>query len=93
MNGILRKGDRIVFAGQEGGIATTVRGLLTPKEAKEIREESAADYENHLELQAAIGFKLFAEDLEFAVAGTPIFVVEQGDDEEELKEIAMEEMK
>lgn len=44
VNGILKRGQKIVLAGQRGPIVSTIRNLLTPKEAKEIREASAYDY-------------------------------------------------
>eukprot|EP00702_Spironucleus_salmonicida_P003891 EST45182.1 Eukaryotic translation initiation factor 5B [Spironucleus salmonicida] len=93
VNGMLHRGDKIVLAGQCGPISTTISALLTPKEAKEIREASTSDYHRHESLQAAIGCKIAAKDLELAVAGTPLYLVENDEEEEILLEAVMDELK
>lgn len=47
---------------------------------------------DHKEIKAAMGAKIVAPGLEHAVAGTALFVVGPEDDEEELKDAAMEDM-
>lgn len=84
VNGKLKRGQKIVIAGQQGPIVSTIRNLLTPQIAKEIREASTADYKRNDELQAAIGCKIAGENLEYAIAGSTVFVCENPDDQEEI---------
>lgn len=89
-NGILHEGDKIVLCGQNGPIVTTVRALLTPQPARELRIKSA--YVHHKEVKAALGVKIAANDLELAVAGSRLLVVGPDDNEEELKDDVMEDV-
>ncbi|GMM53244.1 translation initiation factor eIF5B [Starmerella bacillaris] len=89
-NGILHEGDRIVLCGSNGPIATTVRALLTPQPARELRIKSA--YIRHKEVKAALGVKISAPDLEHAIAGSRLLVVGPDDDEEDLKDDVMDDM-
>ena len=82
VNGRLREGQRIVACGLHGAICTNIRALLTPQPMRELRVKSA--YVHHKEIRAAQGLKVAAPGLETAVAGTELYVVDEGDDEEEL---------
>lgn len=93
VNGMLKRGQRIVVAGQKGPIVSTIRNLLTPKEAKEIREASAYDYQRHDEIKAAIGCKIAGEGLDEAIAGSTVYIAEDEEDEEILAEAVMDELK
>ncbi|KAF5398107.1 Elongation factor Tu domain 2 [Paragonimus heterotremus] len=72
VNGRIREGDTIVLAGQEGPIATQVRGLLQPAPMSELRVKGT--YQHMKEIQGAQGVKLIAKDLEKALAGLPLYV-------------------
>lgn len=89
-NGILHEGDRIVLCGMNGPIVTTIRALLTPPPARELRIKS--EYVHHKEVKAALGVKIAANDLEKAVAGSRLLVVKEGDDEEELMDDVMDDL-
>jgi translation initiation factor 5B len=82
INGILHEGDNIVVCGANGPIYTQIRALLTPQPMKELRVRG--DYVHHKEIRAAMGIKIAANDLEFAVPGTQLKVVRDGDDREKL---------
>lgn len=82
VNGVLREGDRIICCGLHGAIATNIRACLTPHPLKEIRVK--AQYIHHKEIKAAMGVKIVAPGLEGAIAGTELYVVREGDDEEEI---------
>lgn len=83
-NGILNEGDRIVVAGLNGPIVTTIRALLTPQPLRELRVKSA--YIHHKRIKAAQGIKISAPDLDKCIPGSPLFVVTNDDDEEEVLE-------
>ncbi|KAF9285373.1 hypothetical protein BGZ68_003930 [Mortierella alpina] len=90
-NGVLREGDRIVLCGLNGAIATNVRALLTPQPLKELRVKSA--YVHHKEVKASLGIKISAPDLEKAIAGSRLLVVGPDDDEDQLKDEVMSDLK
>ncbi|MEM2032311.1 MAG: translation initiation factor IF-2 [Candidatus Woesearchaeota archaeon] len=70
-DGSLKVGDEIVFGALEGPKTTTVRGLFMPAPLNEMRDEKA-EFIPVKEVSAAIGVRVIAKDLEFAVAGMPI---------------------
>ncbi|KER27664.1 hypothetical protein T265_05298 [Opisthorchis viverrini] len=72
VNGYLHEGDTIVLAGQEGPIATQVRGLLQPAPMAELRVKGT--YQHMKEIKGAQGVKLIAKDLDKALAGLPLYV-------------------
>ena len=84
INGTLRESDTIVVCGLQGPIVTPVRALLTPHPMREMRVKGS--YLHHKEIEAAQGVKICANDLEGALAGTPLFVLGPEDDEEHLKD-------
>ncbi|XP_071689465.1 eukaryotic translation initiation factor 5B-like [Rutidosis leptorrhynchoides] len=90
VNGVLHEGDDIVVCGFQGPIHTTIRSLLTPHPMKELRVKG--DYIHHKEIKAAQGIKITALNLEYAVAGTALYVVEDDADVDVIKESVMEDM-
>ncbi|KAF9209286.1 hypothetical protein BGZ49_005350 [Haplosporangium sp. Z 27] len=90
-NGVLREGDRIVVCGLNGPIATNVRALLTPQPLKELRVKSS--YVHHKEIKASMGVKIAAPDLEKAIAGSRLMVVGPDDDEDEMMDEVMSDLK
>ncbi|KAF2950902.1 hypothetical protein DAI22_01g221600 [Oryza sativa Japonica Group] len=89
-NGFLREGDQIVTCGMQGPIVTHIRALLTPHPMKELRIK--CPYQHHKEIKASQGIKISAPGLEHSVAGTSLFVVQPGDDQEKSVNKAMAEM-
>lgn len=86
--GTIRKGDTIVLGSKGEPIITKVRALLKPKPLDEIRDPE--DRFNSVDsVSAAAGIKISASDLENAVAGAPVVVVEK--DEQKAKEKVLEE--
>ncbi|KAF9116381.1 hypothetical protein BGX27_003064 [Mortierella sp. AM989] len=90
-NGVLREGDRIVLCGLNGPIATNVRALLTPQPLKELRVKSS--YVHHKEIKASMGVKISAPDLEKAIAGSRLMVVGPDDDEDDMMDEVMSDLK
>jgi translation initiation factor 5B len=72
VNGTMKVGDKIIIGGLFGPIKTVVKMLLTPHPMKEMRIKS--EYEHHESISGAMGIKIFANDLENALAGSPLYV-------------------
>jgi translation initiation factor 5B len=89
VNGELHEGSTIVVCGMGGPIVTQIRALLTPPPLREMRIKS--DYVHHKSIEAAMGVKIVASDLEKAVAGTEVLVLHPDDEVEDLKEEVMED--
>ncbi|KAK4737160.1 hypothetical protein R3W88_000857 [Solanum pinnatisectum] len=90
INGMLHEGDQIVVCGMQDPIVTSIRSLLTPHPMKELRIKGS--YLHHKEIKAAQGININAHGLEYAIAGTSLYVVGPDDDVEHIKEAAMEDM-
>ncbi len=91
-DGILKKGEEIIFLTNNGAKTTKVRGLLEPNVSSNNPNEKYT-YVN--EVTAAAGVKIFAPDLKDALAGSPIKVVENKEEdkkkiEEQFKSIIFE---
>jgi len=87
-DGEIRKGDWLVVGGREP-FATKIRGLLKPKPMHEIRVER--EFEHVDSVMAAAGVKIFAPELDKAIAGSPIRAVRSdGDVEKAKRELAAE---
>ena len=72
VNGTLKIGDKIVIGGLYGPIRTSVKMLMTPHPMKEMRVKS--EYITHEKIEGAMGIRVFALDLENALAGSPLHV-------------------
>jgi translation initiation factor 5B len=90
VNGELKEGDQICVCTLEGPVVTQVRALLTPHPMKEIRVKG--EYLKHATLEAAIGVKICAHNLEKAIAGTSIVKVMPEDDVEDIKQEVMKDI-
>ena len=71
VNGVLKVGDTIVISGLNGPIKTNIRALLTPFPMKEMRVKG--EYQHHNKIKGAMGIKISAPNLDFAVAGSELF--------------------
>jgi translation initiation factor 5B len=91
-DGILRKGDLIVTMGRSAPISTRVRALFQPKPLQEIRMPTGG-FEQVEEVAAAAGVKIVAPNLEDAIPGAPLYVVEQGRSINEYVQLIMEEVR
>jgi len=85
VNGTLKIGDKIILGGLYGPIRSTVKILMTPHPMKEMRIKS--EYEHHESISGAMGIKIFGNDLENALAGSPLYVYHT---EEEAEKYASE---
>jgi len=90
VNGKLKVGDTIVLAGFNGPIVTKIRALLTPQPMKEIRVKG--EYIHHTELYGAMGIKISAPELDYALAGGELYKAKNDDEIDELCEEIKENM-
>ena len=90
-DGVLRKGDTIVVGGKEKPIVTKVKALLLPQPLDEMRDPRKRFIQVE-EVTAAAGVKIVAPGLEDALAGSPVVVVPEGGDVDEVVREVVEEV-
>ena len=83
VNGTIKENDKVVLCTMDGPVVTEIRGLLTPPPSREMRIKS--EYIHHKEVKGALGVKIIGNGLEKVMAGTPLMVVGQDDEEEDIK--------
>ncbi|TLX91874.1 MAG: translation initiation factor IF-2 [Thaumarchaeota archaeon] len=92
LDGTLKHGDRIVIAKKDSVTVTKIKALLLPKPLDEMRDPR--DKFRHVDsVIAAAGLKITSPDLEGVLAGSPLYVVKNQDDEERLKSNIASEIK
>lgn len=92
LDGTLKQGDRIVVGKMDSVTTTKIKALLLPKPLDEMRDPR--DKFRHVDkVIAAAGLKITSPDLEGVLAGSPLYVVKNQDDEEKLKAIVDSEIK
>ncbi|MCX8163498.1 MAG: translation initiation factor IF-2 [Candidatus Micrarchaeota archaeon] len=84
--GKLKKNDLIAFASIDGPRKTKVRGIFKPAESSE-KSDQSQKFVSVDEVVAAAGVKLYAQNLEGALAGSPLYALE---DEKEFAKIEQE---
>lgn len=90
-DGILRRGDIIVIGGKNKPIVTKVRAILLPKPLDEMRDPR--DKFTPVDtVSAAAGVKISAPEIEDAIAGAPLYVVETDKSPEELVKLVSDEV-
>ena len=89
-DGVVKEGDTIVVGGVNEPIVTEVRALLQPRELAEIRTEK--QFQRVDQVSAAAGVKIAAPELDDAMAGAPVRVVRNPDQDLErvLEEVKAE---
>ncbi|EEE54876.1 hypothetical protein OsJ_02370 [Oryza sativa Japonica Group] len=81
-SGVLHLRDQIIMCGSQGPIKTHIRALLTPNKMKELQVKSP--YQHHKEIKCARGITISAPGLEYSIAGTCLYVVRPGDDQQDV---------
>ncbi|NHJ12316.1 MAG: translation initiation factor IF-2 [Candidatus Thorarchaeota archaeon] len=89
--GILRKTDTIVVGGLDDTIVAKIRALLQPKPLDEIRDPKEKFTPVDV-VHAAAGVKIVAPDIEGAVAGAPVYAVQDLEQLEAIKKKVKEEV-
>lgn len=85
-DGIIKQNSQIVIAGKNGAITTYVRAILLPKDLDEIRDPRNK-FSHVEEAIAAIGVKLVAPNIEEAIAGSALYVIEEEDKSDAISKI------
>jgi len=91
-DGVLRKGDLIIVAGNDRAITTRVRALLMPRPLQDMRAHEGMFMQVD-QVYAATGVKVSAQDLEDVLAGSPLYVVPSEDVLNEYVSKVMEEIR
>ncbi|GMR35682.1 hypothetical protein PMAYCL1PPCAC_05877 [Pristionchus mayeri] len=86
VNGTLSVGDVVMPTGVDGPIVTTAQELLMPVPMREMRVKN--EYQRYKQLRGAQGVKILANGLEKALAGLPLFVAKNEEEEEILRKRA-----
>ena len=84
VNGTINVGDDILFLTNNGCITSKIKRIYSPPENKEIRVKS--DLISHTSIKASYSAKIFADNLENAIAGHRLYVINDMK-EEEINEI------
>lgn len=87
-DGMLKKGDSIVIGSLGEPIQTKVRAILKPRPLTEIKSEEK--FKQVQKATAAVGIKISAPNLDGALAGTPLKVVNADTVEKIIQEIKQE---
>ncbi|WP_278464923.1 translation initiation factor IF-2 [Saccharolobus islandicus] len=91
-DGVLKKNDTIILGGINGIIITKVRGIFVPRPLQDMKL-SKYDLTPIDEVYAAAGVKISAPNLEEALAGSPLYVIEDESKVEQYKQQIEEEIK
>ena len=84
LDGTLKLGDRIVVGKRDSVTSTKIKALLLPKPLDEMRDPR--DKFRHVDtVIAAAGLKITSPDLDGVLAGSPLYVVNNPEDDERLK--------
>jgi translation initiation factor 5B len=91
-DGTLRQGCNVIVAKRDNAIVTRVKAILLPKPLDEMRDPR--DKFRHVsEVISAAGVKITSPDLTGVMAGSPLFVLNQKEDEARLRAIVEAEIK
>lgn len=90
VNGYVKEGATAIFCSLDGPVVTEIRGLLTPPPSREMRVKS--DYIHHKQVKGALGVKIIGNGLDKVMAGTPMMICGEYDEEEDIKEEVMSDL-
>jgi translation initiation factor 5B len=83
LDGVLHQGDSIVVGKRDGAVSTRIKALLLPKPLDEMRDPRDK-FKQVNEVIAAAGLKITSPDLEGVLAGSPVYVYNNGKNKDEL---------
>jgi translation initiation factor 5B len=85
LDGILHQGDSIVVGKRDGAISTRIKALLLPKPLDEMRDPRDK-FKQVNEVIAAAGLKITSPDLEGVLAGSPVYVYDDNNNQRKSKD-------
>jgi translation initiation factor 5B len=92
IDGVLKQGDWVVVAKRDNAIVTKVKALLLPKPLDEMRDprDKFRPVDN---VVAAAGLKITSPELDGVLAGSPLYVLKDSEDEGRLRSLVESEIK
>ena len=92
IDGILRVGDTVLVAKRDKAVTTKIKALLLPKPLDEMRDPRDK-FKPVSEVTSAAGIKVTSPDLDGVLAGSPLYVLENKDQETNLRPIVEDEVR
>jgi translation initiation factor 5B len=92
IDGILNVGDTIMVAKRDEAVVTKIKALLLPKPLDEMRDPRDK-FKPVNEVMSAAGIKITSPDLEGVLAGSPLYVIENKEEETRLRVLLEDEIK
>ena len=92
IDGVLKQGDRVVVAKRDNAIVTKVKALLLPKPLDEMRDPRDK-FRPVDHVVAGAGLKITSPELDGVLAGSPLYVLKDGEDEGRLRSLVESEIK
>src|SRR5918996_3409336 len=92
IDGTLRVGDTIMVAKRDKAVTTKIKALLLPKPLDEMRDPRDK-FKPVSEVMSAAGIKVTSPDLEGVLAGSPLYVLDDKDQEPSLRSIVEDEIR
>ena len=92
IDGILRVGDTVLVAKRDKAVTTKIKALLLPKPLDEMRDPRDK-FKPVSEVTSAAGIKVTSPDLDGVLAGSPLYVLENKDQETSLRPVVEDEVR
>lgn len=92
IDGILKVGDTVMVAKRDEAVVTKIKALLLPKPLDEMRDPRDK-FKPVNEVMSAAGIKITSPDLEGVLAGSPLYVIENKEEETRLRVLVEDEIK
>lgn len=92
IDGVLKVGDMILVAKRDKAVTTKVKAMLLPKPLDEMRDPRDK-FKPVSEVMSAAGIKVTSPDLEGVLAGSPLYVLDDKDQEPSLRSIVEDEIR
>ena len=92
IDGVLRVGDTVLVAKRDKAVSTKIKALLLPKPLDEMRDPRDK-FKPVSEVMSAAGIKVTSPDLDGVLAGSPLYVLENKDQETSLRPVVEDEVR